>query len=314
LTDVMIKNRTSALVNPLKEYSVQKRIDTWKGILITSWYFPLGKGQNTTGYAHSYYLQVLGEIGYPGLILFLSILAMGLYRGMKVIRHSRDKDLAEFARLLVTIIFVISILNLTGTHLHTPPGDVFFWFSLGCISRFYRRMQAERRAPPGGGGEPPGLRGVAHPSSASDRSAHLEGAGPGPYLSHQGTASDPCRRSRPASPGRAGFGTQLALRLDRLGASAAAHQARPHLLLGRTLVSGHMAGRASGPRPGSSHGFLFGGKPPQIPSLALHPPVARGLYILSGRHRAHARNRRAVALLGVPRRNNRDPPVDSARK
>jgi len=156
LTDVMIKNRTSALVNPLKEYSVQKRIDTWKGILITSWYFPLGKGQNTTGYAHSYYLQVLGEIGYPGLILFLSILAMGLYRGMKVIRHSRDKDLAEFARLLVTIIFVISILNLTGTHLHTPPGDVFFWFSLGCISRFYRRMQAERQATPAGRDGNPG--------------------------------------------------------------------------------------------------------------------------------------------------------------
>ncbi|MDQ2999777.1 MAG: hypothetical protein M3Y08_00745 [Fibrobacterota bacterium] len=143
LTETMIKNRTAALANPLQEYSVQKRMEIWAGIIYTSLHFPLGKGQGTTGYAHSYYFLTLGEIGYPGLICFLAIVFVGFYRGMKVISNSKHKDTAELVRLLVTIVFMLSILNLTGTHLHTPPGDIFFWFSMGCISRFYRQWREE---------------------------------------------------------------------------------------------------------------------------------------------------------------------------
>jgi hypothetical protein len=143
LTETMITNRTAALANPLQEYSVQKRMETWTGILFTSLIFPLGKGQGTTGYAHSYYFLVLGEIGYPGLICFLAIVFVGFYRGMKVIANAKDKETAELMRMIVTIVFMLSVLNLTGTHLHTPPGDIFFWFSMGCISRFYRTWRDE---------------------------------------------------------------------------------------------------------------------------------------------------------------------------
>ncbi len=139
LTDIMIKNRTSGLSDPLAEYSVQKRISTWTSIYIESRIVPFGKGQGTTGYAHSYYFQVLGEIGYPGILLFLSILIVGFYRGFKILSLSRDPEMQELTRLLLTLIFMISFLNLTGTHLHTPPGDIFFWFTLGTISRFYRQ-------------------------------------------------------------------------------------------------------------------------------------------------------------------------------
>jgi hypothetical protein len=141
LTESMIKNRTAALANPLQEYSVQKRMETWVGIIYMSKLFPFGKGQGTTGYAHSYYFLVLGEIGYPGLICFLAILGVAFYRGFKTIALSKDEEKRDFTRLLVTILFVVTVLNLTGTHLHTPPGDIFFWFSVGCISRFYRETR-----------------------------------------------------------------------------------------------------------------------------------------------------------------------------
>jgi uncharacterized membrane protein len=146
LTEIMIKNRTAALANPLQEYSVQKRLETWVTILYMSKIFPFGKGQGTTGYAHSYYFQVLGEIGYPGIMLFLAILIVGFYRGFMILSLSRDPDVQELTRLMLTIVFMLSVLNLTGTHLHTPPGDVFFWFSLGCISRFYRQAREEEKA------------------------------------------------------------------------------------------------------------------------------------------------------------------------
>lgn len=146
LSEIMITNRTAALANPLQEYSVQRRMETWVTIMYMSRVFPFGKGQGTTGYAHSYYFQVLGEIGYPGLLLFLAILIVGFYRGFMILSLSRDPDVLELTRLMLTLIFMLSVLNLTGTHLHTPPGDVFFWFSLGCISRFYRQAREEEKA------------------------------------------------------------------------------------------------------------------------------------------------------------------------
>jgi hypothetical protein len=65
---------------------------------------------------------------------------------MKGIANSKDGAGVEMARMKVTIIFMITILNLTGTHLHTPPGDIFFWFILGCISRIYRQWREESQS------------------------------------------------------------------------------------------------------------------------------------------------------------------------
>ena len=140
LSDIMIKNRTQALANPLQEYSLQKRLQTWGLIWMMVLRKPFGNGQGSAGYAHSFYFQVLGEIGFPGIILFLCLLYMAFSRGFKVIKESRDEMAVELTRYLLTVVFVISLLNLTGTHLHTPPGDLFFWFALGSIHRFYREM------------------------------------------------------------------------------------------------------------------------------------------------------------------------------
>jgi hypothetical protein len=148
LTEIMIKNRTSALANPLAEYSVQKRMATWAEIFTYSRFVPFGKGQGTTGYAHSYYFQVLGEIGYPGILLFLSILIIGFYRGFKILSLETSEEVKELTRMMLTILFMFSVLNLTGTHLHTPPGDIFFWFTMGAISRTYREAASKAQVIP----------------------------------------------------------------------------------------------------------------------------------------------------------------------
>jgi hypothetical protein len=146
VSDIMIRNRTRALANPLQEYSVQKRMQTWGFIWMQTLHKPLGNGTGTTGYAHSFYFQTLGEIGFPGLLLFLVMLWMTFARGFRVIARERDPATVELARYLLTLVFVLSILNLTGTHLHTPPGDLFFWFSLGCLHRFHRNLVEEEAA------------------------------------------------------------------------------------------------------------------------------------------------------------------------
>jgi hypothetical protein len=60
-----------------------------------------------------------------------------------VIARSKDKEVVELMRMFSTLIFMLTILNITGTHLHTPPGDIFFWFTMGCISRFYRQWREQ---------------------------------------------------------------------------------------------------------------------------------------------------------------------------
>jgi hypothetical protein len=160
VSDIMIRNRTQALANPLKEYSMQKRLQTWSYIWNRAVHQPFGHGTGTTGYAHSFYFQLLGEAGFPGLLLFLAILFLSFRRGFRLIASARDPAVAELARYLVTLVFILSILNLTGTHLHTPPGDIFFWFALGCIHRFHRfhleeaAAEAEEKAAGGSRGSP----------------------------------------------------------------------------------------------------------------------------------------------------------------
>lgn len=145
LGDILIKRRSQALVNPLSEYSLQKRFEIWGSIARESLHFPLGKGQGTSGYAHSYYFQVLGELGYPGLIAFLVLLHLAFKRGFRLaLRPDLPPEPRRTAAFLLTVLFVFSILNLTGTHLHTNPGDIFFWFCVGALSLLHR-MYPEAR-------------------------------------------------------------------------------------------------------------------------------------------------------------------------
>ncbi len=137
VTSILITNRTQALANPLQEYSIQKRMQIWTEI----WYFairnPLGRGQGTHGYAHSYYFQVLGEIGFLGLFAFLIILFLSFKKGFQIIQGAQDPEIADLARFSMSLIFIFCILNITGTHLHSNPGDVFFWFTVGILSRLH---------------------------------------------------------------------------------------------------------------------------------------------------------------------------------
>ncbi len=148
-TEILITQRTAALANPLQEYSVQKRISIWTEILHSSMKFPFGRGQGTHGYAHSYYMQILGEAGFPGLLLFLVILGYGFRAGFRVLDKSRSSADRSLARVYLTWIFVFSILNLTGTHLHTHPGDIFFWLSLGGLAQMSRNLDRPPTKPQG---------------------------------------------------------------------------------------------------------------------------------------------------------------------
>ncbi|MBF0432059.1 MAG: hypothetical protein HQK83_12315 [Fibrobacteria bacterium] len=148
ITEVMITNRTRALTNPFDEYSFQKRLDTWIYIIYEIYYtYPLGKGLGVSGYAHSFYIQVLGDTGYIGALLFLIILITIIVRGIIIVRHEQDQEKKNLAAMCTTIVIIVSILNITGTHLNSHPSDIFFWFCAGCIGFLYQEYKDEANTP-----------------------------------------------------------------------------------------------------------------------------------------------------------------------
>jgi len=139
-TDVMISNRVSALTNPLEEYSLQKRLATWQMIMNdTKHKYPMGSGLGTASYAHSLYFQLLGETGYLGIGIFLSILFIIGRRGIILLRALKKHDEILLISGFFTIFITVCILNLTGNHLNSHPLDIVFWFSCGGISHYYSK-------------------------------------------------------------------------------------------------------------------------------------------------------------------------------
>lgn len=94
---------------------------------------PFGWGLGSFN-AHSYYFTVLYETGYIGIILLLYILYRFFRTGYKVYIEEEQRDKRQVIRACITIIFSISILNLTGPHTGSHPADIYFW---GCAGILY---------------------------------------------------------------------------------------------------------------------------------------------------------------------------------
>lgn len=118
---------------------------------INSWYFainianahPLGGGPNvftpnmfqlyapdpTRFYdAHSIYFQILGELGYFGLLLFLTLFVVTWRTGSRVIRHCRDKEELAWAAMLARMCQVSIIGYMTaGAFLTLAYYDLIYY-------------------------------------------------------------------------------------------------------------------------------------------------------------------------------------------
>jgi hypothetical protein len=134
---LLIKDRVNAVKNPLEEHSMQSRLVIWGWILQDIWKIPdgiLGRGLGTVD-AHSYYLSILADTGIPGFVLFLIILIPVFRAGIRLHDRCEDPDRKLLIRLLLTILFLFSAGNLTGTHINNSPGNIYFWFACAILMR-----------------------------------------------------------------------------------------------------------------------------------------------------------------------------------
>jgi len=135
--ELLVTQRTGALANPFQEYSLLSRIALWKHLIVLS-ADPLnavmGRGIGAIN-ADSLYINYLAQLGYPGMIFIVMFVVVTIKCGFNLIDRSSSPEVVLLARTITLMNIVFAVINLTGTHIHAFPGDVYFWFWNGVLMK-----------------------------------------------------------------------------------------------------------------------------------------------------------------------------------
>lgn len=133
--NMLINERAVAVANPFQEYSFLSRVSLWRFIVESSadpQFALLGRGLGVLD-ADSMYMTYLAEFGYPGLLFLVAIIVVFIKSGFELIDRSRSTWMVAVAVATVTMDIVFSIIGITGSHIHSFPGDTYFWFWNGVM-------------------------------------------------------------------------------------------------------------------------------------------------------------------------------------
>ena len=133
--DLMVTSRAQALANPFEENSMLSRVALWKYLfLLTS--DPemaiLGRGLGALS-ADSLYVTYLAEFGYPGFIFIIVLICAFIMKGIKSLESLSDPRTVVLTKGIIVFDLAFALMNFTGTHIHSFPGDAYFWFWNGVL-------------------------------------------------------------------------------------------------------------------------------------------------------------------------------------
>jgi hypothetical protein len=132
--ELLITDRADAITNPFEEHSLLSRLNLWKFIFDLSlepFMGLLGRGIGTLN-ADSIYFTYLAELGYPGFFFIIFLTITFIVRGLSLAERSTGY-IRSLAQGVTIMNITFAIINITGTHIHSFPGDAFFWFFNGII-------------------------------------------------------------------------------------------------------------------------------------------------------------------------------------
>ncbi len=133
--DLLVKQRVGALSKPFDEYSLLSRVALWKYILASTSdpvMAILGRGVGVLS-ADSLYFTYLAEFGYPGMFFIVMISILLIVKGFYILDNSTDPSVIAITTGITIMNIAFGIINLTGTHIHGFPGDIYFWFWNGVL-------------------------------------------------------------------------------------------------------------------------------------------------------------------------------------
>ncbi len=136
--DMLVKNRISAVTNPLEEHSMISRMNLWGMVWRYAINDPLmgimGRGLGQFR-ADSLYFTYLAEFGFPGMFFMIYIIYLFISGGLNIYDSLQNKETIAICRGIITMNLIFLVINITGTHIHNFPGGYFFWFWNGVLLR-----------------------------------------------------------------------------------------------------------------------------------------------------------------------------------
>lgn len=133
--DMLVTQRAGAISNPFEEHSFLSRVNLWTYLVVLSKdpvLAIMGRGIGTLN-ADSLYFTYLAELGYPGMIFIIWLIVAFISKGIKAIDATTDLENKILLRGIVVMNLVFAMISITGTHIHTYPGDAYFWFWNGVL-------------------------------------------------------------------------------------------------------------------------------------------------------------------------------------
>ena len=142
---LLVTERTGAIANPFEEYSFLSRVNLWKYILAQSG-SPvralLGSGVGSFN-ADSLYFTYLAELGYPGAIFIIGVTVFVILKGFNLMDRAVSVETRSLAKGITLMNIVYAVVNITGTHIHSFPADIYFWFWNGVLIKLVSDLQPE---------------------------------------------------------------------------------------------------------------------------------------------------------------------------
>lgn len=135
--DLMVTNRMGGIANPFAEHSLMSRFALWRYLIILCAdpvMALLGRGVGALN-SDSLYFTYLAEFGFPGMIFIILLYFYYIKKGFSLFKKTENQDETAIIKGITIMNIAFAVMNLTGTHIHSFPGDAFFWFWNGVLIR-----------------------------------------------------------------------------------------------------------------------------------------------------------------------------------
>jgi hypothetical protein len=133
--ELLVTTRAGAITNPFEEHSLLSRMTLWTYLFDSSLEFEralLGRGLGSMN-ADSLYMTYLGEFGYPGMLFIIFLVIAFIMSGLRTLGTLSDPRAEVLVKGIVVMDMVFALMNITGSHIHSFPGDMYFWFFNGVL-------------------------------------------------------------------------------------------------------------------------------------------------------------------------------------
>lgn len=98
-------------------------------------------GEKWLAQCHCVYLQIIGELGIAGTILFAIVIIGGVYKAHRCLKFSKNGNIRLLGQISLAVQLLILLYGITGNTLFYPFQIVLYCFAIAITEKCYSRLK-----------------------------------------------------------------------------------------------------------------------------------------------------------------------------